>query len=42
MLSKHLDFEKEIGELDALIAELKDLSTDPSVRPSSGYCVPPM
>ncbi len=32
MLNKHLDFEKEIGELDALIAELKHLSTDPSVR----------
>ena len=32
MLHKPLDFEKEIAELDALIAELKDLSADPSVR----------
>ncbi len=32
MLNRPLDFEKEIAELDALIAELKALSTDPSVR----------
>jgi acetyl-CoA carboxylase carboxyl transferase subunit alpha len=32
MPNSPLDFEKEIAELDALIAELKELSTDPEVR----------